>query len=240
MDELLSRVLDAHGGLDRWSAVRTLTARVSIGGTLWRFTGWPDIFINETAELDPHRAHIVFRPFGEHEDFVFDGDPPRATIHGANGEVVEERDNPEESFTGFGPGRPWDAVQVGYFASYGMWNYLTTPFVFASPGVQAREIEPWQENGQTWRRLAVTFPESIPTHNADQVFYYDADFMQRRMDYAPKVMMGMPIVHYSDEPRTFDGLVFPTRREVHQRNPDGTPDMTRTAITIDIHSVTAE
>jgi len=26
-----------------------------------------------------------------------------------------------------GDDSPWDALQVGYFLSYGMWNYLTTP-----------------------------------------------------------------------------------------------------------------
>jgi hypothetical protein len=30
-----------------------------------------------------------------------------------------------------------------------MWNYLTTPFLLTYPGVQTREISPWQEDGQT-------------------------------------------------------------------------------------------
>ena len=29
MDDLLSRVVDAHGGLERWSGVSTLTAQLS-------------------------------------------------------------------------------------------------------------------------------------------------------------------------------------------------------------------
>ena len=60
-------------------------------------------------------------------------------------------------FLGFALATPWDAIQVAYFASAAMWNYLTEPFGFTYPGVQAREIEPWNENGETWRRLAVTF-----------------------------------------------------------------------------------
>jgi len=47
-----------------------------------------------------------------------------------------------------------------------MWNYLTEPFVFTYPGVETREIEPWREDGETWRRLTVTFPETIANHNA--------------------------------------------------------------------------
>jgi hypothetical protein len=52
-------------------------------------------------------------------------------------------------------------------------NHLTEPFVFTYPGVNTHEIEPWQENGETWRRLAVTFPPSNANHNPDQGFYYD-------------------------------------------------------------------
>ena len=35
MDELLSAVLDAHGGLDNWQSVRTLRVRFSRGGPFW-------------------------------------------------------------------------------------------------------------------------------------------------------------------------------------------------------------
>jgi hypothetical protein len=43
---------------------------------------------------------------------------------------------------------PWDALQVGYFISYASWNYLTAPFLLTYPGVQTRELEPWQEDGE--------------------------------------------------------------------------------------------
>ena len=42
---------------------------------------------------------------------------------------------------------PWDVLQLAYFIGYAMWNYLTTPFLFTYPGVEAREIEPWHEAG---------------------------------------------------------------------------------------------
>jgi hypothetical protein len=94
-----------------------------------------------------------------------------------------------------------DALQVGYFLSYGMWNYLTTPFLLTYPGVQAREISPWQEDGQTWRRLHVTFPASITTHSAEQVFYFGADGLLRRLDYTTEVNAGDPVAHYTEATR---------------------------------------
>jgi hypothetical protein len=48
--------------------------------------------------------------------------------------------------------------------------------------------------------------------NADQVFYFDRIFMQRRMDYSPDLTGKPPIAHYTYDPKTFDGFVFPTRR----------------------------
>jgi hypothetical protein len=122
----------------------------------------------------------------------------------------------------------------------GYWNYFTEPFLFTYPGVEAREIEPWHEDGQTWRRLAVTFPPDLPNHNPDQTFYYDEDFLLRRMDYTPDITGHSPIAHYTYDPRAFDGFVFYTRREVHLRNADGTADLSFTPITIGVDSVTVE
>ena len=42
---------------------------------------------------------------------------------------------------------------------------LTTTFFFTQPGFELEEIEPHQENDETWRRLHVRFPPGIPTHN---------------------------------------------------------------------------
>ncbi len=239
MDALLATVLAAHGGLERWSAVKTLTVRLSLGGPFWGWKGWPDLLIDETIELDARREHLVYTPFtAPDRRAAFDVDPERVTIQTTDGTIVEQRLNPRASFAGYERSTRWDAVQVAYFSSYAMWNYLTSPFLFTYPGVQAHEIDPWQEEGQTWRRLHVTFPNTIATHNPEQVFYYDADGMQRRMDYIVEVNGNAVIAHYTSDPQTFGGLVFPTRRLVYRRYPDGTADRSRASITIDIHDIT--
>ncbi len=238
MDELLTLVLDAHGGLDRWSGVSALTAHLSLGGPFWGAKGWPDVLIEETLDMDAHREHLVYTPFtAPGRRSVFDVDPERVTIQTTDGEVIERRIDPRASFAGYQRSTPWDAIQVAYFSSYAMWNYLTEPFLFTYPGVQAHEIEPWQEEGQTWRRLHVTFPSTVATHNPEQVFYYDAAGMQRRMDYAPEVNGNPPVAHYTSDPKTFGGIVFPTRRRVYRRNPDGAADFSLANITIDIHDI---
>src|ERR1700730_9636015 len=239
MVDLLASVLDAHGGVDRWARVDTITARLSVGGPFWGRKGWPKIFGDPTApEYEKRPQHIVVRPFiGVDQRSVFDVDPERIVVYTNDGIAVDRSDDPRASFAGYEVTTPWDALQVGYFISYACWNYLTAPFLFTYPGVETRELEPWQEDGDTWRRLHVTFPRSIAAHSTEQVFYYGADFMQRRMDYAVEVNGDVLVAQYQDEPKTFQGLVVPTQLRVHRRSPDGTADRSQTSITLDITDV---
>jgi hypothetical protein len=169
----------------------------------------------------------------------FSVDPERVTIRTVDGALVESRDDPRSSFPPFDQDATrWDAIQIAYFQSTSNWNYLVEPFVFTYPGVQTRELEPWQHGeGETWRRLAVTFPPGNANHNADQVFYYDDEFMLRRMDYAPEVTGDAPIAHYAYDPVTFGGFVFPTRRRVHFRDADGVADLSFAPITDDVREL---
>ena len=242
MDELLNQVLHAHGGLDNWSTVTTLTAKLSLGGPFWELRGWPGIYDNSTAELHAHRQHIVFNPFTTPDrKSVLDVEPQRVAILSADGDVVDERENPRESFPlPFELTTPWDALQVAYFSSYANWNYLTTPFLFTYPGVESSEVDPWDEDGETWRRLEVTFPESIATHNREQFFYFDSDYMLRRMDYSPDVTGASLVAHYAYDHQEFDGFIFPTKRDVHHRNAEGIADKSQAGITITIDPVAVQ
>ena len=241
MNELLNRVLDAHGGLDNWSKISALSAQLSLGGPFWQLRGWPGIYDHTTVELDAHREHIAFTPFTARDrNSVLDVQPERVAILDADENVIDHRSNPRDSYPlPFELTTPWDALHVGYFASYAMWNYLTTPFLFTYPGVETSEVEPWQEDGETWRRLKVTFPKTIATHNPQQTFYFDSDFMLRRLDYNPDVTSAAPIAHYTTDHKTFDGFTFPTKRNVYLHNLGGIADKSRSVITITIESVTA-
>jgi hypothetical protein len=243
MDILLSSVLDAHGGLRNWKAVTRLTAHLSLGGPFWAARGWPGVYSNQTVTLDPHREHITFAPFTAHDRMsVLDVDPERVAITTGGGRVIEERLEPRASFPPdfVDASTPWDAIQVAYFASAAVWNYLTAPFVFTLPGVEAVEIAPWAEGAKIWRRLAVKFPKTLANHNAEQVFYYDEAFMQRRMDYSPDVTGKPPVAHYTHDHRTFDGFVFPTRRLVHLHAANGVANQEFAPISMDIVSVAVD
>jgi hypothetical protein len=239
-NELLARVLDAHGGLANWDRVSSLTAEIALGGPFWALRGWPDAELKQTLCLDTHREHITTAPFpGPNQMSVFDVDPERLAIQTTDGQVVEERVDPRSSFPPFDlKTTKWDPIQIAYFGSAANWNYLTQPFSLIYPGVEVDEIDPWHEAGETWRRLAVKFPPSNANHNAEQVFYYNTNYMLRRMDYSPDITGNALVAHYTHEPKTFDGFVFPTRRRVHLRDEEGIADQSFALITIDVSRVT--
>ncbi|WP_051105700.1 hypothetical protein [Parafrankia discariae] len=223
MDPLLESVLEAHGGRQRWAEISTLTARLAVGGPFWGIRGFPDAFLDETLTIAIATRNAALTPWtAPDHTLVADLTHDRVTLRGADGSLVEKRDTPRPSYAGYDLYSPWDRLQVGYFLGYAMWNYLTTPHLLTHPGMVSREIQPWDENGQHWRRLQVTFPATVPTHTAEQVFYFDADGLLRRLDYTVDVNANATVAHYTDGHRTFEGLVFPTRRRVYPRRPDRT------------------
>ena len=64
MKDLLSRALEAHGGLSRLREIEAFQLKVSIGGGLWRLKGLPDGLRNVTLRLQVHRPIVTITPFG--------------------------------------------------------------------------------------------------------------------------------------------------------------------------------
>jgi hypothetical protein len=142
------------------------------------------------TRIQAHRPIVTITPFGG-EARTGHFTPGRVWIEDANGGVVEERATPRASFAGHVLTTPWDKLQELYFVSYALWNYLATPFMFTEPGFETREIGPHEENGETWHRLLVKYPPSIPAHCAEQVLYFNAQGLLQRMDYSVDVVGDM-------------------------------------------------
>jgi hypothetical protein len=101
-----------------------------------------------------------------------------------------------------------------------MWNYLTTPYLLTREGVEVWEGERWSENGESWRRLEVTFPTDLDTHSSRQTFYFGPGGVLRRHDYVAQVVGGwVHGAHYCAEHTRSGGLTFPTRRWVRPVGP---------------------
>ncbi len=241
MDDLKDFVIAAHGGLDRWNRLSDVRAHLLVGGQLWPSKKQDGILSDSMVRVELHRqfaSHYAFANYGLRTSFTAD----RIAIETTCGHLVAERANPRAAFHGHVQDTPWDWLHLAYFAGYAIFNYMTTPFSFAKPGYLSEELEPWREDGQTWRRLKVTFPAHIATHCTEQVFYFDADGLLRRHDYTPEVIGAGPFAHsgahYTSEYQKFDGIMVPTRRRVCPVDRDGNVAKELFIVTIDLHSIT--
>ncbi len=221
---LLDEVLDAHGGLERWSAATEIKARVRSGGVLPRTRTPGNRLADYELSVQLDRPHVVLDPFPEAgRRGVFEASATR--IESDSGSPVESREDPRAAFFGWSGLRRnlrWDALDTTYFAGYAMWNYLSFPYLLVRDGVEVREGSERQAGGQRWRSLEATFPAGLPTHSREQTFWIDEAGLLRRHDYTAEVVSRFgAAAHVCDEHREADGLTFPTRRRVVPRGLGG-------------------
>jgi hypothetical protein len=148
--------------------------------------------------------------------------------------VIEVRDNPRRAFAGHINENPWDGLHAAYFHGCAVWTYLTQPFLYTHPGFAVNEIEPWEEDGEIWRRLKVTFPDNVVSHTREQVSYFGSDGQLRRHDYAVDVLGGAKGAHYIDDYRDHGGILMPHRCRVYPLGADNRKIPEPVLIAIDI------
>lgn len=236
--KLLDEVLAAYGGVDRWRQIETIAIHQHVGGVLWSLKNVDGILDDSSVEIRVQQQQAWHRPLPE-PGMRSAYTPDRVGIEsddGAHREMQTLRD-PRASFAGHTLTTPWSPLQLAYFAGYAMWTYLSEPYSLTFPGVHTEELGEWHEDGQTWRRLGVRYPDTIATHSADQVLYVDSDGLLRRRDYQVDIAGGTPAAHYMDGHRELDGIVLPVTRVVHGRDDDGRKVPEPITVSIDIDDV---
>jgi len=236
LSSLAQLAIDAAGGLDRWRQFETISARLAVGGVLWPLKHQQGVLDDVRVRVDPRKERASHWPFGT-PDLRTSFQPGRVAIETTEGQTVEELLRPRDSFKGHSLDTPWNRLQLAYFAGYAMWTYLNTPFLFASDGVETEEVEPWRENGETWRRLKVTLPPNIASHSTVQIFYFDTEDLLKRHDYDVEVSGGTLAAHYVYQHDAFSGILVPTKRRVLRRGEDGTSTPEPLIVSIDLSEV---
>ena len=236
-----ARVIDdavnAHGGRDRWLAVTSLSAPVSIGGSLWSDKGHDGAFADAAVFIDPHRQHVEFSGFGPQRLHTW-FEPGLVSVRTEDGTEIDRRHDPRASFPR-GAAAPWDNIQVAYFASYAIWNYLTLPHLLTTAGIHAAELDPWPGADSLWRRVSADFAETaIETHNHLQYYNFDSNSLLVRHDYDADVLGGAPASNQAVAYRDFSGLLFPMRRRVTARSADGAAGTGPILVSIDFGDIT--
>jgi hypothetical protein len=211
--ELLDLAVKAHGGLDRWNKVKAIKVAASITGAIWFVKGKGDFLKNVvlTAETRNERVTIDFP--GQDKRAVFK--PNRIMIEKGDGTLIEARDNPEKSFEGQQRETPWDEIHVAYFVGEALWTYLNTPFLYTHDGFTTEEIPSIKVEGETWRRLKVTFPDNVKSHSKEQISSFGPDGILRRHDYTVDILGGATGLNYASDYRDVDGIIVPTKRRVY-------------------------
>lgn len=233
---LVEQVLQRHGGLDRWRQFDTATARLRVGGVLWPLKQQAGVMDDVSVRVhlrEPRASHFPFTAPNLRTSFQ----PHRVAIEDDAGNVASELLQPRQSFEGHGLETPWTPLQLAYFAGYAMWTYLNTPFLFAWDGVRTEEVEPWEEDGETWRRLRVTLPPELPSHSTIQTFHFDDDLRLRRHDYDADILGGVPAAHYTSDHVEVSGILVPTKRWVLPRRPDGGTEPEPTIVSIELSEI---
>ena len=74
MKGLLESAVTAHGGLDRWNKIKSITVDASISGGLWSFKNQSDALKQIRFEVDTKRERLTMDFIGQDKRSVFDAD----------------------------------------------------------------------------------------------------------------------------------------------------------------------
>lgn len=213
MNDLLQSALTAHGGLDRWNTIKSITVNASITGAFWSVKHQGDALKNIRFEVDTTRQRLTMDFVGQDKRSVFE--PDRVQMQRGDGELIDARDNPEKSFEAQQFETPWDDLHLAYFTGEALWTYLNTPFVYTRARFATEEIDPIEVDGETWRRLKVTFPEYIKTHSREQISCFGPDGLLRRHDFTIDLLGGAPSQLLATGYRDVDGIIIPATRRAY-------------------------
>jgi hypothetical protein len=236
MNSLAKLAIDAHGGLDRWKQFEMVSADLAQGGVLWQVKGQAGMLdkTNVTVGLRSEWAsHSPFGTAGRRSRF----EPDRVAIESADGAVLEELRQPRRSFAGHTLQTPWTDLQLAYFAGCAMWTYLNFPFLLAWPGMTCEELSPWKENGESWRRLGIQFPDGIATHSSNQTLYIDESGLLKRHDYDVEIAGNTPGAHYIENYVQVSGIRFPTVHRIFARQADANVNRDPLVVSIDLSNI---
>jgi hypothetical protein len=212
MNDLLELAVEAHGGLKRWSQLTTVKASLSITGKLWELKAQPDALKDVVVEAQLKRQQLTTHFIRKSRRSVFT--PDRVSIESESGILEEGPAEPRSTFQGQRLETPWDDLQMVYFNSYALWNYLTIPFLYTYPGFAIEELPTWREDGEEWRAMKIRFPDHITTHAREQISYFGPEGLLRRHEYTVDVLGNAPGLNYASDYRNVAGVMVPTKRRI--------------------------
>src|SRR5688572_3918934 len=123
MEKILAQAIEAHGGLDRWEKLRTISATLHSGGSFFELHNIP-------ADPEPrqvtawlHEERICIRPAGASDRFSH-MTANSVMVKSDSGETLLERTGTPGALHRPLIENPWGPLELITFSSYAMWTYL--------------------------------------------------------------------------------------------------------------------
>ena len=235
MNELLAKIIDAHGGMERWNGHEKVDATIVSGGGLFPLKGVPQ-------DSNPRRMTVWLHE--ERSSVALWCSRSAHDVH-----LRQDRHREAQWHAGYRALRPqglicWpsDEHTVGSAASclFQRRGSMDLPHhaLSSRDGPRAnRGDELWREGAETWRVLRAYFPGSIETHCLVQDFFFGEDLLLRRHDYSVNIAGGFRAAQLTSDYAEANGIRLPTKRRAYTRGPDRRPILEMLMVSIDISDV---
>ncbi len=219
--ESVMEAIEAHGGMENWNPVKEIKFKVRTTGAALASRLRPFGFGTTFVSLSVRFPRVTIASFPRKGlRGLFERE--RVAIERENGTVVKERLDPGKQMGSLRRKLYWDDLDLLFFGGFAFWNYFNLPFILEGSGFVLEEMASEEIEGKILTRLNVIFPEDIPTHSREQVFYFNTEGLLVRHDYTALVFgKWARAAHYSSDFTLSGGLVFPTRRVVYPRTEGG-------------------
>ena len=110
--------------------------------------------------------------------------------------------------------------------------------MYARSDFSTEEISSIEVDGETWRRLKVTFPDTVKSHTREQISCFGPDGLLRRHDYTVDILGGTTGLNYATDYRDVDGIIIPVTRRIYGYTGDYQLVPEPVLVAIDIADVT--
>jgi len=210
---VVDRAIEAHGGESTWRAVQTIATNWTFHGAMFKLRLRESQLKGLSARISTKTQRVEVSPFAS-GDATGIYTPARVELTRGNG-TASSLDNPRSAFSNLRTLAWWTDLEMLYFAGYVLWNYAQLPFLLLWQGLRLEDAGTTVKDGETWNKVAVTFPRAVATHSPQQMFYFGPDGLLRRHDYYVEILnrfaRGARYIHATQR---VGGLVLPSRIEI--------------------------
>ena len=220
---LLTKIYNAHGGLERWNQVESVQININIFGPILITRFKSPWLSNITATIFTDKPYASLHNFPEQGlTSIFDGYD--AYIYDENDQITAERHFKHNSSLHNKPRLHWDHLDLVHSLGSGLWNTICSPFLLDNNTIETIQGDDLLDNqGRRLLTLNIHIPSSIPCPSHHQVYYINPQGLIERNDYQNKTFSPLAIgTHLHLQHRNIDGLVFAMRKKVFPRLWNGT------------------